>query len=98
MRTLLDGAEVWRLKAESGLPLDMSLAAMWQRGAMPTWPRLLDAARRDGANLTTLVRALLEDARTIYPEAVYRVLCEKLPPLAAAVAADTLDARLLAPH
>lgn len=55
---VIDGAEVWRLHAEMGFPLDLSVPMLWDEGEVPSWDRLLTAAAKDGANLPRLVERL----------------------------------------
>ena len=52
------GAALWKLQATHGLPLDMALVRLAQEGLVPTWLELFEAARKDGANLRRLHRAV----------------------------------------
>jgi hypothetical protein len=63
---LVDGAEIWRVKASRGLPLDFAFERLAQSDAVPTWDDLIAAARRDGANIPRLVRELQFFVREAY--------------------------------
>ena len=88
---VVDGAEVWRLKAESGFPLEMALEELAKRGMVPSWSRLFAAAKRDGANLPRLARGIVANMRDVYPADLQANLEERLVPLAEQVKAGTLD-------
>lgn len=75
---LVDGAEIWRVKATHGLPLDFALEALAKRDAVPTWPDLFAAARRDGANIPKLVRELRFFVREAYAPDVASKIVEGL--------------------
>ena len=64
---LIDGAALWRLHAQDGFPLEMSLPELAARGAVPTWDALLRAAEADGANLSRLATRLHEVIGDAWP-------------------------------
>ena len=65
MKTI-SGATLWQLKATHGLPLDMILLKCAQAGLTPEWLGLLDAARKDGANMKALCNELRFDIKEAY--------------------------------
>lgn len=64
---LIDGAEVWKLHATYGFPLEMSLPILADRSYIPTWDSLLLAADKDGADLPRLCRRLHDAVGDAYP-------------------------------
>ena len=79
---LVDGAAVWRVKAQDGLPLEFALAFLFDHGEIPVWSDLLWAARMDGANITRLAREIVQQTKGVYPEELHSVLRTRLVPLA----------------
>ena len=75
---LVSGAEVWRWHATHGVPLEISLPMLADRGLVPTWDTLLDYAHKDGANEKTLIRRLQSAAQDAYGKDVGRVISERL--------------------
>lgn len=68
--TVIDGAEVWKLHATFGFPLELSLPLLADRGYVPAWDRLLGAAGADGANVPRLLRQLHEIVGDAWPVGV----------------------------
>jgi len=64
---VVDGALVWKLHATYGFPLELSLPILADRGLVPAWDRLLDAAAADGADVARLIRRLDESCGDAYP-------------------------------
>lgn len=59
-RLVIDGAELWKLQATYGFPLEFSLMRCAEINCVPAWDRLLYAAYQDGVNLPQLIRNLKE--------------------------------------
>jgi hypothetical protein len=76
---LVDGASIWSLKATHGLPLDFALGRLAQAGLVPTWDRLIEAARRDAVNISKLIRELQFFVREAYSPDDAAVICARLP-------------------
>lgn len=55
---VIDGAAIWRLHAQDGFPVEFSLPMLADRNAVPSWDRLLESAKSDGANILKLVDRL----------------------------------------
>jgi len=77
----IPGTEVWRWHATHGVPLEISLPMLADRGLVPTWDTLLDSARKDGANAKTLVRRLQSAVQDAYGKEVGREIANRLPSL-----------------
>lgn len=68
------GAEVWKLKATHGLPLDFVLDSLAATDMIFTLPDFLNAAEADGVNLTRLKRTLQTDMLSAYSR--FPVFCK----------------------
>lgn len=75
---VVSGAEVWRWHATHGVPLEISLPMLADKGLVPTWDALLDSARKDGANEKTLIRRLQSAALDAYGRDDGSVISERL--------------------
>lgn len=80
--TVIDGADVWALSATIGLPLEMSLSLLCDKDCVPSWDRLLEAAQKDGTNMSRLLRRLHEMVGDAYPPDAAAVIRERLGLLA----------------
>jgi len=76
---LIDGAEVWKLHATHGFPLDFSIPLIADREGMITWDRLIAAATRDGVNVARLLRQLQDIVGDAYPPSVAEEIRRRLP-------------------
>lgn len=75
-KRFVDGALVWKLHATYGFPLELSVPFLWDRGFMPTWKELIDAAERDGMKtIRDRLSAVFGDA---YPPDMAREMRERL--------------------
>lgn len=80
---VIDGGMLWGLKATHGLPLDISLMRCAQDGMVPAWDTLFEAAKKDGADIAKLARELCFYVKEAYEPDYAKVVCERLPLLAA---------------
>lgn len=76
--TLVDGAAIWTLHATHGFPVDLSIPMLASEDCVPTWVPLLEAARRDGADMERLVTRLCEAVSDGYPPDIAAVIVRKL--------------------
>jgi alanyl-tRNA synthetase len=70
--SLIDGEKVWYLHATHGFVVELSLPLLADRGFIPTWDRILDAAESDGVNIRRLVERLKIAAEDAYEPRVSR--------------------------
>lgn len=80
--SLVSGKAVWDLHATHGYPLEMSLADLADRRAVPEWDQLLLAAKADGTNIPRLLRRLDDAVADAYPPEIASVIRRRLPGLA----------------
>lgn len=78
-RLLVDGAEVWKLHATHGLPLEISIPMLADAGHIPTWDRLVEAAERDGTNRERLMRRLHDIVGDAFDVGTAAAIREALP-------------------
>lgn len=76
---VIPGNQVWQWHATHGFPLELSLPLLADRGLVPSWDTLLEAARKDGANVRTLVRRLQAAALDAYGRAAGQIISDRLP-------------------
>ena len=74
----ISGALVWTLHATHGLPFEISIPMLAERGLVPTWHDVLCAASKDGCQWTVLIPRLQDAAMDSYPQDYARVVCERL--------------------
>lgn len=53
---------MWKLHATHGFPIELSIPLIAERGWMIDWMGLMDAAKRDGANVTNRLWDIVGDA------------------------------------
>jgi len=70
------------MHATHGFPLELSLPILAGKGYVPAWDRLLEAARRDGANIARLVSRICSLAGETYGPQGARHIRTWLPLLA----------------
>jgi alanyl-tRNA synthetase len=78
---ILDGKVIWSLHATHGFPLEISIPMIADKGFVPSWDRLLNAAKKDGTNIDRLVGRLQDIARDAYAEPTSNIIAERLPKL-----------------
>lgn len=76
--TVVDGAAIWSLHATHGFPIEFSLAALADRNAVPSWDRLMNAARADGVHMIRFMRRLEEAIMDAYPPDISRMIYARL--------------------
>ena len=75
---VVDGKTVWVWHATHGFPLELSLPLLYAEGRVPSWDRLIAAARADGANVRGLLRRLVDTIRDNYSAGDAQVICARL--------------------
>ena len=78
---LIDGKIVWTLHATHGMPLEMTLNILAEKNQIPTWDRLLESAKKDGAKLDRLSERIIIAVSDSYPGDVAAIVRQKLPRL-----------------
>lgn len=81
MYSLIDGEKVWELSATHGFPLEFTLADLAAHNKIPTWDRLILAAKKDGTNLIRFLPKLKDMITDAYPIEVSKIVCNKLDAL-----------------
>jgi len=76
--TPINGALVWSLHATHGLPLEISIPMLAERGFVPTWCDILCAAARDGCQWTVLIPRLQDAVADSYPQDYANVVRDRL--------------------
>lgn len=62
------GSLVWKLHAEQGMPIELSIPLLWDIGnTTPTWPELIAAGVKDGANKQRLLERIVGVIQDTYP-------------------------------
>lgn len=56
----------------------MSLPLLAEQGYTVSWLELLEAAKKDGANLDTLIPRICDAIHDAYPRDFARVICDRL--------------------
>lgn len=79
LKYLIDGAEVWKMHATHGIAIETTIPELAEKGYVPTWDKLLNAAMQDGTDIPQLVRRLQGIAVDSYPPKFAKVVQEKLP-------------------
>ena len=73
------GDQLWALHATHGLPLEVALPLLADRGYVVSWLDLLAAAERDGANRPRLIRRLRDIITDSYEPDFAREVLARLP-------------------
>lgn len=81
----LSGRQVWSWHATHGVPIELSIPLLADRGVMVTWQELLTAANEDGANWLTLIPRLQGVVTDAYAGEVASVINNRLDGIKRAV-------------
>lgn len=96
-RTFVDGAFLWRMHAQEGFPLELSLPILAGRGQLPTWEPLMRAAIADGMRPERIAARLDAIVGEMFPPAEAGLVRQRLSLLAARVAATPPESPESAP-
>lgn len=75
---IVDGAQLWALHATRGFPIELSIPLLAAQGYVASWDALLEAAKRDGANMDRLTDRLCEAVADAYPHPIATVIVPRL--------------------
>ena len=72
---LISGTTVWKWHSTYGVPLEISLDILSKKGFFPVWSEILEAAKKDGANIKRLVEKIKLIIVDVYsPEVAQEIL------------------------
>lgn len=77
--TVLKSNIVWLMHATHGVSLEITIPMLAEKGYVPAWDLLIEAARKDGANISRLIDRLCMIVDDAYKPNVAKVIRHYLP-------------------